>query len=148
MNKDKFMLSPQLLKLLHNCEDHSHFYSLSAVHICDLYHMYIISLIHVLNILCHKKSTLLKQVSIWKFHLEKKNYNNYKHQEEDFRKCSAVWSSCFSWTFQLMKATSKCTIVSALTADKILNVSCLSSTKRLIKLTLNSYWNIKSFEIY
>ena len=26
-------LSPQLLKLLHNCEDHFHFYSLSAMHI-------------------------------------------------------------------------------------------------------------------
>ena len=32
-------LSLQLLKLLHNCEDHFHFYSLSAVHI----YMHIIS---------------------------------------------------------------------------------------------------------
>ena len=31
-----------VLKLLHNCEDHFHFYSLSAVHIYDLYHMHII----------------------------------------------------------------------------------------------------------
>ena len=37
-------LSLQLLKLLHNCEDHFHFYSLSAVHICDLYHIHIIPL--------------------------------------------------------------------------------------------------------
>ena len=37
------MLSLQLLKLLHNCEDHFNFYSLSAVHIYDLYHIHIIS---------------------------------------------------------------------------------------------------------
>ena len=29
-------LSLSMLKLLHNCEDHFHFYSLSAVHIYDL----------------------------------------------------------------------------------------------------------------
>ena len=33
----------QLLKLLHNCEDHFHFYSLSAVHSYDLYHTHIMS---------------------------------------------------------------------------------------------------------
>ena len=32
------------LKLLHNCEDRFHFYSLSVVHIYDLYHMHTISL--------------------------------------------------------------------------------------------------------
>ena len=30
----------QMLTLLHNCEDHFHLYSLSAVHSYDLYHMY------------------------------------------------------------------------------------------------------------
>ena len=36
-------LSLQLLQLLHNCEDHCHFYSLSAVHIIhDIYHIHII----------------------------------------------------------------------------------------------------------
>ena len=29
--------------MLHNCEDHFHFYSLSVVHIYDLYHVHIIS---------------------------------------------------------------------------------------------------------
>ena len=33
------------LKLLHDCEDHFHFYSLSAIHIYDLYHMHLISLL-------------------------------------------------------------------------------------------------------
>ena len=31
-----------LLKLLHNCEDHFHLYSLSTVHSYDLYHIYIL----------------------------------------------------------------------------------------------------------
>ena len=38
----------QLLKLLHNCEDHFHFYSSSAVHIYDLYDIHIISFIFLL----------------------------------------------------------------------------------------------------
>ena len=29
----------QLPKLLHNCEDYFHFYSLSAVHMYDFYHI-------------------------------------------------------------------------------------------------------------
>ena len=41
-DKKKIELSLQLLKLLHNWEDHFHLYSLSAVHIYDLYHNYII----------------------------------------------------------------------------------------------------------
>ena len=43
-----FWASLQLLKLLHNCKDHFHFYSLSAVHMYDLYHMHIISLLLLL----------------------------------------------------------------------------------------------------
>ena len=35
----------QLLQLLHNCEDHFHFYSSSVVHTYDLYHMCIISMV-------------------------------------------------------------------------------------------------------
>ena len=34
-------LSLQLLKLLHNCEDHFHFYTLSAVHVYSNYMIYI-----------------------------------------------------------------------------------------------------------
>ena len=32
----------RLLKLLHSCKDHFHFYYSSVVHIYDLYHMHII----------------------------------------------------------------------------------------------------------
>ena len=32
-----------LLMLLHNCEDHFHLYSLSALHSYDLYHTHIMS---------------------------------------------------------------------------------------------------------
>ena len=38
-------LEPQeFLWLLHNCEDHFQLYSLSAVHIYDLYHMHMVSM--------------------------------------------------------------------------------------------------------
>ena len=33
----------QVLQLLHNCEDHFHMYSLTAVHSCDLYHTHMTS---------------------------------------------------------------------------------------------------------
>ena len=45
-------LSLQLLKLLHNCEDHFHLYSLSAVHIYDVYHMCITTDVSVTPLTC------------------------------------------------------------------------------------------------
>ena len=41
--------SLQLLKLLHNCQDHFQFYSLSTVHIYDLYPMHIISIHNIVD---------------------------------------------------------------------------------------------------
>ena len=40
----------RLLKLVHNCEDHFHFYSVSTVHIYDLYHMHIISILLLIGV--------------------------------------------------------------------------------------------------
>ena len=44
------VLSLQLLKLLHNCEYHFHFYSLSAVHSYDPYHINFTSSSHITGI--------------------------------------------------------------------------------------------------